>query len=60
MFMEGSGSGFPDNQQARELAQIYKDIPVGLCFLDCDLRYLLINDWLAALNGISAEDHLVD
>ncbi len=56
--MEDSGSGFPDNQQARELAQIYKDIPVGLCFFDRDLRYLLINDWLAALNGIPAEDHL--
>jgi PAS domain S-box-containing protein len=36
----------------------YKDIPVGLCFFDCDLRYLLVNDWLAGLNGISADDHL--
>ncbi len=55
---DGGRSGVPANQLAPELTRVYKDIPVGLCFLDCDLRYLLINDWLAALNGIPADDHL--
>ena len=41
-----------------KMTLFYKDLPVGLCFFDRDLRYLLINDWLAALNGIPAEDHL--
>ncbi len=55
---EDGRSGVPANQLAPELTRVYKDIPVGLCFFDCDLRYLLINDWLAALNGIPADDHL--
>ena len=38
--------------------QIYTDAPVGLCAFDTDLRYLSINAWLAALNGIPVEDHL--
>jgi hypothetical protein len=50
-------SGVSDNQLA-ELAKVYKDIPVGLCFIDRDFRYLLINDWHAALNGTSADDHI--
>jgi PAS domain S-box-containing protein len=32
--------------------------PVGMAFLDRDLRYLRINDALAALNGRPAEDHV--
>ena len=40
------------------LDRIYKEAPVGLCAFDTDLRYIYINAWLAALNGISEEDHL--
>jgi formate hydrogenlyase transcriptional activator len=31
---------------------------VGLCILDSDLRYVAINDPLAALNGLPAKEHL--
>lgn len=31
---------------------------VGLCSLDTDLRYVYINDRLADINGLPAEDHL--
>jgi formate hydrogenlyase transcriptional activator len=31
---------------------------VGLCVLDTDLRYLAINQTLAEMNGIAAEEHL--
>jgi PAS domain S-box-containing protein len=37
--------------------RIYKDLPVGLCYLDTDLRFIYINDWLAEINGIPAEEH---
>ncbi len=40
------------------LHQIYQEAPVGLCVFDTDLRYVYINAWLAALNGIPVEDHL--
>jgi PAS domain S-box-containing protein len=32
--------------------------PVGFAFLDCDLRYVRINDALAAINGLSAAEHI--
>jgi len=40
------------------LTRIYKEAPVGLCCFDTQLRYLDINENLAALNGLSVEDHL--
>ena len=42
----------------KEPKDIYKKAPVGLCYLDTDLRYLHINDWLAALNGLPIGAHL--
>ena len=36
----------------------YKKAPVGLCYLDLDLRYIHINEWLAAANGLTVEEHL--
>ncbi len=35
-----------------------RDVPVGFCTFDLKFRYLFVNEWLAALNGLSAEDHL--
>ncbi|MCH7686978.1 MAG: PAS domain S-box protein, partial [Planctomycetes bacterium] len=40
------------------LTRIYREAPVGLCCFDTQLRYLDINEWLAALNGLSVEEHL--
>jgi PAS domain-containing protein len=37
---------------------IYATAPVGLCFVDTDLRFRSINDRLAQLNGKSVQDHL--
>lgn len=45
-------------RQFAELESIYATAPVGLCFQDTDLRYLRINDRLAAINGIPASEHL--
>lgn len=33
-------------------------MPIGLCSLDVELRYLHINDWLASINGIPANEHI--
>ncbi|MCH8154427.1 MAG: PAS domain S-box protein, partial [Proteobacteria bacterium] len=41
-----------------DLNRIYREAPIGLCCLDTDLRFLQINDWMAAINGLSVEDHL--
>ncbi len=38
--------------------QVYKEAPIGLCCLDTNLRYVHINHWLAAINGLSVEEHL--
>lgn len=45
-------------RQATELELIYRTIPIGLCVLDTELRYVHINARLAELNGIPAEAHL--
>ena len=37
---------------------IYKEAPVGLCVFDLDLKFLHINIWLAAINGLPIEEHL--
>jgi PAS domain S-box-containing protein len=45
-------------EQFQELSQIYKYSPVGLSVLDCDLRYLRINERLAEMNGLPVDKHL--
>ena len=41
-----------------EFAKIYNEAPMGLCYMDTDLRYVHVNDWLANLNGLPAEEHI--
>ncbi|WP_139559275.1 PAS domain S-box protein [Methylotetracoccus oryzae] len=44
-------------RQLAELQAIYDSIPVGLCVLDRDLRFLRINRHLAEINGLPATEH---
>ena len=37
---------------------VYATAPVGLCFVDRDLRFVMINDYLAAINAVPAEAHI--
>ena len=37
---------------------VYATAPVGLCFLDSDLRFVMINDYLASINAVPAADHI--
>jgi PAS domain S-box-containing protein len=41
-----------------ELEQLYRTSPVGLCVYDRDLRYVRINERLAAINGRPIEEHI--
>ncbi|MEO6816168.1 MAG: EAL domain-containing protein [Edaphobacter sp.] len=45
-------------QRLAQLQTIYEGAPVGLCFLDRNLRYVNINMQLAEMNGVSIGDHL--
>ncbi len=45
-------------RELAELEHIYQTAPVGLCLIDADLRYLRINQRLAAMNGLAAGEHL--
>lgn len=48
-----------ERQHALDALQaIYDNSPVGMLQLDRDLRYIRINDKLAAMNGIPAADHI--
>ncbi len=50
-----------EEQMRRQLAYIeaiYATAPVGLCFVDADLRFLSMNERLAEINGKSVEDLL--
>ena len=40
------------------LATVYATAPVGLAFLDQDLRVVMVNDYLAKVNAIPAEAHI--
>ncbi len=45
-------------RQLAYLEAIYATAPVGLCFVDADLRFLSINERLAKMGGKSVEEHL--
>lgn len=41
-----------------QLQAIYDGAPVGLCFLDRQLRYVSLNQQLARMNGVPAAEHI--
>jgi len=46
------------HQRLNEIHNVYREVEIGLCYLDRDLRYIQINNWLAAFNGQSVEEHI--
>jgi PAS domain S-box-containing protein len=40
------------------LRAFFTEAPAGLAMLDADLRYLRVNETLAAMNGLAAADHV--
>jgi diguanylate cyclase (GGDEF)-like protein/PAS domain S-box-containing protein len=50
-----------ERRSAESLALIdtlFAKAPIGLAYFDCDLRFVRVNDRLAEMNGVPAEDHL--
>ena len=41
-----------------QLEIVYASAPVGLCFMDTGLRIVMINDYLAEINALSAREHI--
>ena len=50
---EDLGGQFP-----AELMRAYTEAPIGLCYVDTNLRFVHINDWLAKINGMPVKEHL--
>jgi PAS domain S-box-containing protein len=46
------------SERSSEVERLYAIAPVGLCYLDTDLRFVYINEWLARLNGLPVKAHL--
>jgi PAS domain S-box-containing protein len=51
-------SGEEARRQFAQLSTIYHTAPVGLAFVDTDLRYVSINDQLAEYDGSPAAEHI--
>ncbi len=45
-------------RQLMEIEAIYQTAPIGLTIFDRELRYVRVNQRLAEINGIAAEDHI--
>ena len=45
-------------KQLTELEHIYQTAPVGLLFLDPDLRYIRLNERMAEINGLPVSAHI--
>lgn len=47
-----------DRFRLAEFERWYQAAPVGLAFLDDELRFIRVNEYLAAVDGKAAEDHI--
>ncbi|MDI1434408.1 PAS domain S-box protein [Polyangium sorediatum] len=45
-------------ERTAELESLFLHAPVGFAFFDREGRFLRVNDWLAAINGLPVEAHL--
>jgi PAS domain S-box-containing protein len=45
-------------RQLSEIESIYQTAPIGLCFIDTDLRFVRINEQLAQINGLPVSEHI--
>jgi PAS domain S-box-containing protein len=40
------------------LETVYASAPVGLCFMDAGMRFVMVNDYFAAINAVPASAHI--
>jgi PAS domain S-box-containing protein len=53
-----TANNFPNPAYQIELETLYTTAPIGLCFIDTDLRFVRINQQLADINGFAIGDHI--
>lgn len=53
-----TANNFPNPAYQIELETVYNTAPIGLCFIDTDLRFVRINQQLADINGFAIGDHI--
>lgn len=46
------------SERLNEIEHLYLNLPIGLCVMDLDLRFLRINEKLAEINGLPVSAHL--
>ncbi|KUG20274.1 sensory transduction histidine kinase [hydrocarbon metagenome] len=47
-----------ENAELRQIATVYASVPVGLCLLGTDTRYLHVNQRFAEMDGFAIEEHI--
>ncbi|MFQ5733577.1 MAG: sensor histidine kinase [Planctomycetaceae bacterium] len=47
-----------NDRRSLSLERFFAAAPIGLCSLDTQLRFAEINEWLAAVDGASVQEHL--
>ncbi|MFH7026693.1 MAG: PAS domain S-box protein [Heteroscytonema crispum UTEX LB 1556] len=45
-------------RQLAEIEAIYAYAPIGLCFVDTNLKFIRINEYLAEIDGMSVSEHI--
>ena len=45
-------------EQLVELEHNYNSIPIGICLVDLDLKYVRVNEIMASMNGKTVEEHI--
>jgi PAS domain S-box-containing protein len=46
------------DRQLAEIEAIYRTAPIGLCFINTELQFVRINEYLATIDGFSVSDHI--
>jgi PAS domain S-box-containing protein len=46
------------HRQHLELETLYRTAPIGLALVDCDLRFLRVNEKLAEIDGVPVDAHI--
>lgn len=58
LYRQATGAVRRQEETLAQLETFLTTAPIGLAFLDPDLRYVRINDALAAMNRVAAREHL--
>jgi PAS domain S-box-containing protein len=57
LFREAEGARHDAQESLAVVDAVFAAAPVGLAFMDTSFRYVRVNDALAALNGLPADEH---